>query len=272
MKYFKLISLLCLSCTNYAWADIDYATLLEAQFLDLKQEVAISKVNGEKLDVIYQEEAQQKEWYETMIALDTRSIGQSWINISNGSEILPNQFQHGFYVSHPCPFIGNKITIFLCCTQAMNLSRPVPFFGRWIDNVVLTTGGGLLFPEEEADNSLMIPSFIAPFLTTNPPSDSDSVIFYDALDQAESNLVIQWDRHFNNGEDNRLKMQLRLLLDGSMTFVYQNFASTVLETLASKNYSVLIGLKDGFSAPVPGKPQGIHFDEIIQILLKIAKK
>lgn len=138
----------------------------------------------------------------------------------------------------------------------MNLSRSVPFFGRLVDKIVLSTAGGLLFPAEEDDNSLMIPSFIAPFLTTMPPSDSDSVIFYDALDQEEANLVIQWDRHFNNGEDNRLKMQLRLLLDGSMTFVYQNFASTVLETLASKNYSVLIGLKDGFSAPVPDQPKG----------------
>lgn len=99
MKYFKLVTLLCLNFV-YARAASDYGILLESQFLDLKQEVSISKKNGEKLDVIYQEEAQQKEWYETMIALDTRSIAQSWINISNGSEIFPNHFEHGFYVSH----------------------------------------------------------------------------------------------------------------------------------------------------------------------------
>ena len=81
-------------------------------------------------------------------------------------------------------------------------------------------------------------------------SDSDSVIFNDRLAQG-GDFVVEWDRHFNNGEDNRLKMQLRLFLDGSLTFVYQKFHQSVIESISSKKYKVLIGLKDGFSESVP---------------------
>ena len=45
-------------------------------------------------------------------------------------------------------------------------------------------------------------------------------------------------------------MQLRLFLDGTLTFVYQNFHPSIIESVTSKNFPVLIGLKDGFSAPV----------------------
>ena len=89
-----------------------------------------------------------------------------------------------------------------------------------------------------------------------PPTDRDSVIFKDGLAHGSGEMVIEWDNRFNNGEENRLKMQLRLLLDGSMTFVYQNFHNSVLESLQAKDYQALIGLKDGFSAPAQ-KPQGM---------------
>ena len=139
----------------------------------------------------------------------------------------------------------------------MNLSEPVPFYGRYINNIILTSAGGLLIPPSIGRDSLMMPSFIAPFLTSMPPSYSDSVIFNDRLDQG-ADFIVEWDRHFNNGEDNRLKMQLRLLLDGSMTFVYKHFHQSVIEDISSKNYPVFIGLKDGFSAPVPeSTPEGL---------------
>ncbi len=139
------------------------------------------------------------------------------------------------------------------------MSQSVPFYGRYVDSFVLSTAGGIFFQPKEND-SLMMPSFIAPFLTRMPPSDQDSVTFYDHLGQG-GDLVIQWDRHLNNGEDHRLKVQLRLLLDGSMSFVYQNFAAAASdESLASElSYLPLIGIKDGFSAPLPSeKPQGKH--------------
>ena len=51
-------------------------------------------------------------------------------------------------------------------------------------------------------------------------------------------------------------MQLRLFLDGTLTFVYQNFQQSVINSVASKKFPVLIGLKDGFSAPVPESTTG----------------
>jgi len=175
------------------------------------------------------EMAQQKEWYDVMTALNTPSIKKQWQEIRNGSEILPINSQHNFY--------------------EMRLSEPVPFYGRYINNIILTSAGGILIPPSGSHDSLMMPSFIAPFLTSMPPSGSDSVIFNDRLDQG-GDFVAEWDRHFNNGEDNRLKMQLRLFLDGTLTFVYQNFHPSIIESITSKNFPVLIGLKDGFSAPV----------------------
>ena len=87
-----------------------------------------------------------------------------------------------------------------------------------------------------------------------PLSASDSVIFNDRLDQGDA-FVAEWDRHFNNGEENRLKMQLRIFLDGTVTFVYKNFHPSIVNSVTSKKYPILIGLKDGFSAPVQGRTE-----------------
>jgi len=210
---------------------LNYELLLEGQFLDLFDEVDVTKKNGQKLDTVYRETAQLTEWYEVTKSLNTPSIKKQWQEIKNGSELLPKESKHTFY--------------------EMKLSEPVPFYGRYINNIILTSAGGILIPPSSSPNdSLMMPSFIAPFLTSMPPSDSDSVIFNDRLAQG-GDFVVEWDRHFNNGEDNRLKMQLRLFLDGSLTFVYQKFHQSVIESISSKKYKVLIGLKDGFSEPVP---------------------
>ena len=55
----------------------------------------------------------------------------------------------------------------------------MPFYGRYIQHIVLTTAGGIL--AGSMNDSLLLPSFIAPFLTAVEPTDSDSVIFYDNL-------------------------------------------------------------------------------------------
>ena len=52
-------------------------------------------------------------------------------------------------------------------------------------------------------------------------------------------------------------MQLRLLLDGTITFVYKNFNENLLESI--KNDPVMLGLKDGFSELVPEKPTGMIY-------------
>ena len=86
-----------------------------------------------------------------------------------------------------------------------------------------------------------------------PPSESDSVIFFDGLENG-GEFVVQWDRYFNNGEENRLKMQLTLVLDGTITFLYKNFHNDILDSV--KDFPVLIGVKDGFSVPEE-KPEGM---------------
>ena len=60
--------------------------------------------------------------------------------------------------------------------QEMKLSKPVPFYGRYINNIILTSAGGILIPPSSSTNdSLMMPSFIAPFLTSMPPSGKFSM-------------------------------------------------------------------------------------------------
>lgn len=137
--------------------------------------------------------------------------------------------------------------------QKVNFSRPIPFFGRYISNAVLTTAGGLL--TASMNDSMDLPNFIAPFLTPIPPSDRDTVIFYDKLDRGED-LVVQWDKHIGDDDDNRLHIQLRILLDGSMSFLYNNFQVAGRNIIQSKGYPILIGLRDGFSVMDMDKPKG----------------
>ena len=70
--------------------------------------------------------------------------------------------------------------VFLCFfpLQEMKLSEPVPFYGRYINNIILTSAGGILIPPSSSSNdSLMMPSFIAPFLTSMPPSGKFSMFY-----------------------------------------------------------------------------------------------
>ena len=96
-------------------------------------------------------------------------------------------------------------------------------------------------------DSLQIPSYIAPFLSGLPPSDRDFVIFNDTLDKG-GEFVLQWDKHHGLDDKHlRLQVQLRILLDGTISFVYKNFGQAILDVIDEKGYTVAIGLKDGFS-------------------------
>ena len=124
----------------------------------------------------------------------------------------------------------------------------MPFYGRYINNVILTTGGGLLTGSiNDASTELQIPSYIAPFLTGMPPSDRDTVIFNDTLDKG-GEFVLQWDKHHGPDDKNlRLQVQLRILLDGTLSFLYKNFHQAILDVIDDKGYPLAIGLKDGFA-------------------------
>ena len=122
----------------------------------------------------------------------------------------------------------------------------MPFYGRYINNVILTTGGGLLTGNIN-DSLLQIPSYIAPFLTAMPASDRDTLIFNDTLDKG-GEFVLQWDKHHGPDDKNlRIQVQLRILLDGTLSFLYKNFHQDILDVIDDKGYPLSIGLRDGFS-------------------------
>ena len=136
----------------------------------------------------------------------------------------------------------------------------MPFYGRYINNVILTTGGGLLTGSiNDASTELQIPSYIAPFLTGMPPSDRDTVIFNDTLDKG-GEFVLQWDKHHGPDDKNlRLQVQLRILLDGTLSFLYKNFHQAILDVIDDKGYPLAIGLKDGFAVINANATKGTIF-------------
>ena len=99
------------------------------------------------------------------------------------------------------------------------------------------------------------PSFIAPFLSTMEPTESDSVEYYDKL-HLGGDFVVQWDKHIKNNDKYRLKVQLRILLDGTFIFVYQHFTEEAKDIFETDKYPIMIGLKDGFSIPVEKDEKG----------------
>ena len=56
---------------------------------------------------------------------------------------------------------------------------------------------------------------------------------------------------------NRLKFQLRILLDGTLNFVYKHFTYEAKSFFENNKLPIMIGIKDGFSAPVEGNDKGI---------------
>ena len=144
----------------------------------------------------------------------------------------------------------------------------MPFYGRYINNVILTTGGGLL-TSMDINDSLQIPSYIAPFLTALPASDRDTLIFNDTLDKG-GEFVLQWDKHHGPDDKNlRLQVQLRILLDGTLSFLYKNFGQAILDVIDDKGYPLSIGLRDGFSAINSNATKGNAFAKNILFIHNI---
>ena len=111
----------------------------------------------------------------------------------------------------------------------------------------------------DASTELQIPSYIAPFLTGMPPSDRDTVIFNDTLDKG-GEFVLQWDKHHGPDDKNlRLQVQLRILLDGTLSFLYKNFHQAILDVIDDKGYPLAIGLKDGFAVINANATKGTIF-------------
>ena len=56
--------------------------------------------------------------------------------------------------------------------------------------------------------------------------------------------MVQWDKHIKNHDENRLKVQLKLYFDGSMSFVYNHFTHGAMEYFEKNMYPVKIGIQD----------------------------
>ena len=85
-------------------------------------------------------------------------------------------------------FYFSQVSLYFFPLQEMKLSEPVPFYGRYINNIILTSAGGILIPPSSSSNdSLMMPSFIAPFLTSMPPSGKFSM--FDILTKLYSRIT-----------------------------------------------------------------------------------
>ena len=135
----------------------------------------------------------------------------------------------------------------------MSLSQPFPFYGRYVREIVLTTAGGMLIKQNES--TLLVPSYISPFMTALPPSDEDEVLFYDELAKGGI-FFVQWNKHFGSDDRDMLKMQMHLYMDGSVRFLYQRLGPNAVSFVKDKGFSSAIGLMDGFAAAVQDKPDG----------------
>ena len=49
-----------------------------------------------------------KDWYKVSVAKYNPDIGNHWIKIKNGTNLGPNQLEHGFYVSIKKIYILNE--------------------------------------------------------------------------------------------------------------------------------------------------------------------
>ena len=92
-----------------------------------------------------------------------------------------------------------------------------------------------------------------------PASDRDTLIFNDTLDKG-GEFVLQWDKHHGPDDKNlRIQVQLRILLDGTLSFLYKNFHQDILDVIDDKGYPLSIGLRDGFSGINSNDTKGKYF-------------
>lgn len=208
--------------------------LIEVQFLNVTEEAKIADIKPENVRV---STAEKQKWYDISMSFNKETAQRHWVNIRNASEVIPHGLEHGF--------------------QVVNLTRPVPFFGRYVHQVMLTTAGCIL--TMHAEDIMQLPSHIAPFLTTIEPSDRDLVLFEDNLHHGQDFLV-QWERHFDGNDKHKLRFQVRIYLDGTVTFVYENLLTAARNRAAQTQYGSIVGLQDGFANYSKSTPKSTDVD------------
>ena len=60
---------------------------------------------------------------------------------------------------------------------------------------------------------------------------------------------MEWVKHYLHDDHIRLRMQLTIYNDGSMTFLYKNLLPQLLRAAEDEGYPVVIGVQEGFAKP-----------------------
>ena len=60
---------------------------------------------------------------------------------------------------------------------------------------------------------------------------------------------MEWLKHYLHDDRVRLKMQLTIYADGSMTVLYENLLPRLLEVAEEEGYPVVVGIQEGFARP-----------------------
>ena len=66
---------------------------------------------------------------------------------------------------------------------------------------------------------------------------------------SSNSFTVEWVKHYLHDDHMRLRMQLTIYSDGSMTFLYQNLLPQLLRAAEDEGYPVVIGVQEGFAKP-----------------------
>lgn len=126
----------------------------------------------------------------------------------------------------------------------VNLSFDFPFYGHFLNEVTVATGG-FIYTGEVVHRMLTATQYIAPLMANFDPSVSrNSTVRY--FDNGTA-LVVQWDHvhlqdNYNLGS---FTFQATLLMDGRIIFGYKEIPVLVTQ-ISSTNHPVKVGLSDAF--------------------------
>lgn len=128
--------------------------------------------------------------------------------------------------------------------QTVRLSFDFPFYGHYIRNVTIATGG-FLYTGDYVHSWLAATQYIAPLMANFDTSlSNDSYIKYvdnkTAFTVLWENVVLQ-----DKPDDGKFTFQTTLHSNGDIVFVYQN-VPLIIENIQDRHHPVKIGLSDAY--------------------------
>ena len=123
--------------------------------------------------------------------------------------------------------------------QVIRLSKPIPFFGRFVENVTVSTAGGILMGDPE--DPIPVPSYIAAFFTNKNVGDGDS--FRVKTNEKDDWFVVEWTKFFLKA---KLTAQALVNTQGEVILSYKD-SMAALSTSFQAGDQILIGAADSFA-------------------------